>query len=188
MSFDIQKHRRIERRHMIAAKNALNDGLDLDTTSGDGQQDFYRACVDYLAMSLGRFHVQGLKNLDHLRLLVPESDAEGREVLADLEAILAASGDEVERLTRAMNMFLAEGPSGRETFERAARSFVAFYDSTLAKRKNPAQIIIGRYVPRDEYWRLTDDFTREVIETETRLFTRIERTAPDGVTVGYVEF
>lgn len=172
---------------MIAAKNALGDGLDLDATRGDDLQDFYRACVDYLAMSLDRFHAQGLKNFDHLRPLVPESDAESREALADLEATIAASRHEIGRLTRAMDVFLAEGPSGRETFERAARGFVAFYDSTLAKQKNPAQAIIERYVPRDQYWRLTDDFTREVIETEARLFRRIEQTAPDGVSVGYVE-
>ena len=44
-----------------------------------------------------------------------------------------------------------------------------------------------RYVPRDEYWRLTDDFTEDVIDAEARLYARIEDTAPEGVAVGYSE-
>lgn len=184
---DIQKHRQTERRHMIAAKDALAAGLAVNAARGDDLQNFYAACVDYLVMSLGRFHGQGFKNFDHLRPLVPESDAESRAALADLETTLTTSRDEIAKLKRAMDVFLTQGLSGQKTFEAAARTFVDFYNSTLAQRKNPAQVIIERYVPSEDYWKLTDDFTQEVIDTETRLFARIEEAAPAGVSVGYVE-
>ncbi len=186
MALDIQKHRQTERRHMIAAKDALSGGLAVNAPRGDDLQDFYGACVDYLTMSLKRFHAQGFKNFEHLRPLVPTADVESCDALADLETTLTNSRDEVGRLKKAMDLFLTQGLSGQTKFEETARAFIEFYNSTLAKRKNPAQVIIERYVPTEDYWRLTDDFTQDVVDTEARLFDRIKETAPDGVRVEFV--
>jgi len=173
---EIQHYRNTERRHMIAAKNALNEGVTGLTADDVNGIDFVLACVDYLDFIIGRFVEQGTGNTARLREIVPEDDTEDQRTLADIEKTLALTAKELEVLNLATDQFRS-GDSDNEGFADACAVFLGFYNSVLARRKDPAQSIIQKHIDSDTYWAQTDDVTAESIETEQRLFGKIEQLA-----------
>lgn len=163
---------------MIRVKEALQAALD-------GPADHHAlalACVRHLAFIVGRFMAQGQLNIRHLEPRIAAArDRQGRQVIDDIARTLAACGAEFGRLQEAAER--CGGPDARvtATFATAARRFVAFYDSTLAGRKDPAQQIIRQYFSDEEYWALTDDITDDVIRNEQQLFARVVELAPSAI-------
>ena len=155
---------------MIAAKDALAQGLERLAAGAPDGGEFVSACVDYLEFVVGRFIRQGRANIARLRGVVPETEADDRRVLDDIEAALAATSEQLDRMTA------ARGGAG---FADAGRSFLRFYDGTLAQRKNRAQDIVDKYIDTTTYWRETDDVTEESIAEEQALFARLTALAPD---------
>lgn len=177
---EIQRYRTLERRHMIRAKDALSAGLERLRPAESGDMEFVLACIAYLEFIVERFVAQGRANVDRLRAVIPDSDAAGRRTVDDIERTLGATRDQLDRLVAARDA-AAGGGTDRDRFVAACREFVDFYDGTLARRKNPAQDIVEKYIDADTYWRQTDDVTAESIETERALFHRLTVLAPDLV-------
>ncbi len=103
----------------------------------------------------------------------PRDDDE--RIVADIAATITKTETELGRLLAAAAAFRNAPENRLPDLLQAGNSFVAFYDSVLALRKNPAQAIIGRYFDDAEYWALTDDVTPASIETERTLFLRTEQ-------------
>jgi len=165
---------------MIGVKNAFATGLDLSSHGKTPPFAFYKACIDYLKFSLGRFHTQGRGNTGRLRPLV--SDIPGDlKIVNDIDAMLDKSEKEITILSSAMERYARAQDTGQSAFEEAGRRYIAFYGSTFVRRKDPAQHIIARHFDDEEYWRLTDDFTKTSIATEQRLFNAVMSAAPEGV-------
>lgn len=173
--------RRTERRHMIRVKDALPAALAMP---GD-QMGLALACIDHLGFIIGRFLAQGQLNITHLQpRVVAAGDEAGRQVLEDIARTLAgceAAFAELKAAAARLSDSGAGGPRGHADFEASARRFLAFYDSTLAGRKDPAQQIIRQYFTDGEYWALTDDISEAVIDRERDLFARIVELAPAAV-------
>lgn len=180
---EIQYHRNTERRHMIAAKNALLAGVaDLADHNGNNA-DFVLACVDYLDYIIGRFVEQGRGNTALLRAVVPEDDAQDQRTLADIEGTLTRTADQLAALKSATARY-REDPADIESFAGACGAFLDFYDGVLARRKDPAQSIIQKHIDKDTYWERTDDVTTDSINTEKAMFAQIRELAPDGLQLG----
>lgn len=176
---DIQHYRNTERRHMIAAKNALQNGLEQLDDGGSVDVDFVLACVQYLDYIIGRFVEQGRGNTSRLREFVPADDAADQRILGDIESTLALTTDQLAALRLATARF-REGLAEIEKFRGACDEFLNFYNSVLAQRKDPAKSIIQKYIDPDTYWARTNDVTPESIKTEQALFVTIRKRAPDG--------
>lgn len=163
---------------MIAVKDALAAGLK----ASPANPEFVLACVDYLGYIIGRFNAQGNANLKHLlpRVEAARND-EDRRIVADIAATIGATEAELGLLLAAVAQFRHDRECGVPDLLDAARGFVAFYNSVLASRKNPAQDIIGRYFDDAEYWALTNDVTPASIEAESSLFLRVTGLAPPGI-------
>lgn len=177
---ETRQYRTIERRHMIRAKNALAEGLDQLARGLTVDIGFFMACADYLEFNMGRFVRQGVANLRRLRGVVPASDADNWRVIEDIEANLGHTRDHLDRLMQARKL-ASRGAAGAEMLIDASRQFLEFYNQTLASRKDPAQDIVARYIPPDDYWQATDDVTPESIESEQQLFRQIAELAPAGI-------
>lgn len=167
---------------MIAAKNALQNGVTRIEAGEQRGVDFVLACVDYLDFIISRFVEQGRGNAARLREVVPEDDAEDRRTLADIENTLARTGDELAALNTAARRFRADG-SDFKGLTDACDKFLGFYNSVLARRKDPAQAIIQKHIDADRYWQQTNDVTADSIETEQALFAKIRQLAPDGLRI-----
>ncbi|MDP2326024.1 MAG: hypothetical protein Q8N51_18635 [Gammaproteobacteria bacterium] len=178
MSSHIIEHRRTERRHMIAVKDALAAGLG----SSPANPEFVLACVDYLGYIVGRFNAQGNANLKCLlpRVVAKHND-DDRRIVADIAATIHATEAELGLLLAAATKFRQDRESSVSDLLQAGHGFVSFYNSILASRKNPAQDIISRYFDDAEYWALTNDVTPASIEAESSLFLRVTGLAPPGV-------
>jgi len=181
---DIQRHRTVERRHMIRVKDALARvvaRLDAGGSADEsGDPAFVSACVDYLEFIVGRFISQGLANVDRLNALIPATDAASLGIVHDIERTLAGTRQQLDRLVVAREA-AASGAVDVEVLAAAGRTFLGFYDSTLARRKDPAQAVVEKYIDPDTYWRETNDVTDASIETERTLFHRLTVLAPDIV-------
>lgn len=177
---EIEHYRTLERRHMIRAKDALAARLERLRAGESGDMEFVLACVAYLEFIVGRFVAQGRGNVVRLRAVIPDTDAAGRRTVDDIERTLGATRDQLDRLVAARDA-AARGVTELDGFVAACREFVDFYDGTLARRKNPAQDIVDKYIDADTYWRQTDDVTPESIQTERALFHRLTALAPDLV-------
>ncbi|MEZ5566091.1 MAG: hypothetical protein R3F24_11445 [Gammaproteobacteria bacterium] len=183
MNNAVSEQRFVERRHMIAVKNAMAAGVEAGRSVEASA--FLLACIDYLDFIIGRFQAQGRANLTRLGPKVEASnDDEGRAVVADIGQTLDKTGEALQKLLAEAVPFRGNSPS-RQTQDLvvAARRFVSFYDSVLASRKNPAQQIIDRYFTPEEYWKLTDDVTPASVATEHELYQRVVDLAPPGVAV-----
>ncbi len=177
---DIQQYRTLERRHMIRVKDLLAAGLDRLRPGESGGVDLVLACVAYLEFVVGRFVAQGRGNVERLRAVIPAADAEGRGIVDDIERTLNGTRQQLDKLIAAREATTA-GRGDADLLATASRAFVDFYDGTLARRKNPAQDIVARYVDPETYWRQTNDVTPESIETERALFHRLTELAPDMI-------
>ena len=174
---DVQKYRTTERRHMIAAKDALEHGT-LNLLDGNSPDvDFVLACVAYLPFIIGRFVRQGHANIARLREVVPPGDVEDQQTLTDIERTLNQTNVKIEMLGSARDQFESK-KIDVETLRVACDDFLDFYNRVLARRKDPAQAIIQKYIDADTYWQQTDDVTTESIETEKLLFGNIGALAP----------
>lgn len=170
--------RRTERRHMIRVKDALRAAL----AEPAAHPALAHACVDHLRFIVGRFLAQGKLNITHLEPRIEAAgDEDGRRIIADLGRTLAACEAELTHLKEASDRLTAGGSDSLAGFTAAAQHFVAFYDSTLASHKYPAQDIIHRHFIDGEYWALTDDITDEIVREEERLFSRIVALAPAAI-------
>lgn len=170
--------RRTERRHMIRVKEALQAAL---ATPG-GHAALALACVEHLGFIIGRFLVQGRLNVRHLEpRITAAGDGEGRQVIDGIAHTLAGCEAALAELQAAAARLKNSGTDASADFEASAERFLAFYDSTLASRKDPAQQIIRQYFTDGEYWALTDDISDEVIDKERDLFARIVELAPAAV-------
>jgi len=177
---ETQHYRNTERRHMIAAKDALQHGVSGFADSHSGNLEFVLACVHYLDFIIGRFVKQGHANTARLREVVPEDDADDQRTLADIENTLARTGEQLDRLKSARKQFQSD-EIDIDAFSGACEEFLNFYNSVLARRKDPAQSIIQKHIDSDTYWQQTDDVTAESVETEQELFGKIKQLAPDGL-------
>ena len=176
-----QQYRRIERRHMIAVKNAFAAGLAAPGDDASASADFLGRCVDYLEFIIGRFVQQAQRNLAGLRRRVPrEAEADWR-IIRDIERTMADTADRIDALAVAVRRYQAGSSKGREDFQREAETFVRFYDGVLAGRKDPAQEIIRRHFTDEEYWQLSNDVTAQSVDRERELFQQVMATAPPGV-------
>ena len=165
---DIQRFRTIERRHMIRVKGALAAALARPVAD----PAVLRGCVDYLEFIVGRFVAQGRGNVQRLRAAIPPSDTASCGVVKDIEQTLATTRAQLEQLVAARDT---------DHLADACHTFVEFYDGTLARRKNPAQDIVDRYIDAETYWRETNDVTDESIATERTLFQHLAELAPELV-------
>lgn len=173
--------RRTERRHMIRVKEALQAALALP---GDSDA-LALACVDHLGFIIDRFLAQGRLNIRHLQpRVVATGNETDKQVIDDIARTLAACEAalaELQATAARLKDSGADSACGHGDFEASASRFLAFYDSTLAGRKDPAQQIIRQYFTDGEYWALTDDISDEVINKERDLFARIVELAPAAV-------
>ncbi len=64
---EVKKYRTTERRHMIAAKDALKHGAGNLLAGNARDVEFVLACVAYLHFIIGRFVQQGHANIARLR-------------------------------------------------------------------------------------------------------------------------
>ena len=179
---EIQHYRNTERRHMIAAKDALMHGVPRLADGNTGDTDFVLACVNYLDFIIGRFVRQGHANTASIREVVPDDDAEDQRTLADIEDTLDDTHKQIECLLAASGQFQS-GDIDIEAFANACGEFLDFYNRVLARRKDPAQAIVQKHIDADTYWRQTDDVTVESIETEKALFGKIRQLAPPGLQI-----
>lgn len=170
--------RRTERRHMIRVKAALAAAIEMPVDHAA----LALACVDHLGFIIRRFLAQGRHNISHLEpRIMAADDREGRLVISDIARTLAACELEFSQLEQAAAGLDAAGSEAMSVFVDHARHFVAFYDATLASRKDPAQQIIRRHFSDEEYWTLTDDITDAVIREEQRLYSRVVELAPAAI-------
>ncbi len=160
---EIQAFRHLERRRMIEIKDRISTLLDESVPDPRP----LHACVRYLVFIVGRFVAQGLSNIEYLRLRVAPDDSEGHDNLEALEGMLHRAHARIGELRRALD----DTQSGQ--LREAASNFVAFYDARMAPRKNDAQSIITKYVPSDEYWKVTADVTAVTIAREAELYAEI---------------
>lgn len=179
---EIQQHRTTERRHMIAAKDALGRGV-AGLAEGDATADFVLACIVYLEYIISRFVEQGQANSLRLRAVVPEDDAEDQRTLTDIENTLAETCNQLDMLVYARDQF-ESGGINIKALETACENFLHFYNSVLAQRKDPAQSIIQKHIDPDTYWEQTNDVTAESVAIEQFLFAKICELAPAGLQVG----
>ena len=177
---EMQALRTTERRHMIGVKNAFAAGLALPPNSATDTTPFLLACTDYLEFILGRFHAQGRANTGRLRPLVGDNQDE-LQILTDIETMLGKSEREISKLMAAASRFGQDPAAEQNAFVDAGRHYVDFYHSVFAQRKDPAQQIIAKHFSDEDYWRLTNDFTDQSIDTERRLYARVKESAPPGV-------
>ncbi len=171
-----REFRTLERQRMIRVKDALAAGIAAQPPA----TDFMAACVDYLEFIVGRFVRQGVANAERLRVAVPSMDTASQQILADIERTLARTRMQLQELIAARDSLRA-GDGGNRDFCTASQAFLAFYNQSLAQRKNPAQEIIAKYIDPEVYWKQTDDVTSETIDTEARLFEKLRATAPPGI-------
>lgn len=181
---EMQTLRQTERRHMIGVKNAFAAGLDGAAQESKPLFPFYKACIDYLKFSLGRFHAQGRGNTDRLRPLVGDNPND-LKIVSDIQSMLDKSETEIAALSDAMDRFEEDQNSGQSAFQDAGARYISFYGSTFVRRKDPAQHIIARHFSDEEYWRLTNDFTKTSIETEQRLYDAVKTAAPTGISLDW---
>jgi hypothetical protein len=174
---EIQHYRNTERRHMIAAKDALQQGAPRLAGGNAHDVDFVLACVNYLDYIMSRFVQQGHANTARLRELVPADDADDQRILADIESTLDQTGKRLEVLRSASGQFQSGGTVPEE-FQGACGEFLDFYNRVLARRKDPAQAIIQKHIDSDNYWQQTNDVSVESIETEQKLFKKIKQLSP----------
>jgi hypothetical protein len=151
---EVQKYRTTERRHMIAAKDALKHGAGNLLAGNSRDVAFVLACV-----------------------AVPPDDAEDQQILTDIERTLNQTNVKIEMLGSARDQFESK-KIDVEAFRVACDDFLDFYNRVLARRKDPAQTIIQKHIDADTYWQQTDDVTTESIETEKLLFGNIGALAP----------
>jgi hypothetical protein len=177
MSDHVVEHRRTERRHMIAVKDALAAGLHASPANPES----LLACVDYLGYIIGRFNAQGRANIARLlpRVATARND-EDRRIVADIAATISTTETELGLLLAAAAAFRREPERRMPDLLKAGHRFVVYYNTVLATRKNPAQEIIGRYFDDAEYWALTDDVTPASIEAERSLVLRVTVQPPPG--------
>ena len=174
---EVQKYRTTERRHMIAAKDALEHGA-LSLAAGNSRDaEFVLACVAYLHFIISRFVQQGHANIARLREVVPPGDAQDQQTLADIETTLDQTNVKIGMLGSARDQF-ASKIIDVEALRVACDDFLDFYNRVLARRKDPAQTIIQKHIDADTYWQQTDDVTIESIETEKLLFGNMGALVP----------
>lgn len=179
---EIQHYRNTERRHMIAAKDALQHGASRLTNGSSSDADFVLACVNYLEFIIGRFVQQGVANTARLREVVPDDDAEDQRILSDVEDTLDQTHMQIGLLVSASRQFRS-ADIGIDRLKNDCEKFLDYYNSVLAQRKNPAQEIIQKHIDADTYWQQTNDVTADSIETEQALFEKIRELAPDGLQI-----
>lgn len=167
-----------ERRRQIQVRRALEAGLGTGGPAGD-RAAFYLACGDYLVWSMERLHAQDQQIHDRLGQRLPPAEVEAHASLAALSARQQKSRALMAEFAAALAGLRAAGPAGVETFEAAARQFVATFTGLLLPRKNPFFRHTDALFSESDWTSIAGVSDASRAE-EVALFARVQVTAPPG--------
>ncbi len=174
-------HIGFERRRQIQVRKSFVGGLDLVRQDGDHDlTEFYSYCGEYMVMSLVRLDDQDQKISDLLKQRVPSEDADLHERLRVLDERQVKCRDMTDRFAGAVTQLKAEGPKGKDAFEKTARAFIAEFTGLLAPRKNPLEKYTEGYFSEKD-WEWIADHTDASVAMEEDLYVRIQKSAPEGM-------
>jgi hypothetical protein len=169
-----------ERRRQIQVRKAFDAGLALGDSTAPTLTPFYLSCADYIIASMDRLHAQDQLIHDLLAARIPADEADAHERLATLNERQRQSRKLVASFQSAAEGLRRKGNAGTGAFLDAARQFSAEFKSLLAPRRNPffrhTDALFG-----DDDWARIAGVTDQSLETEERLFSAVQRTAPTGI-------
>jgi hypothetical protein len=168
-----------ERRRQMQVRKAFDAGLALDGGYDPVLVPFFEACADYLIASMDRLHAQDQLIHDLLSARIPSAETDAHERLATLNERQRQSRALVAEFAAAAADLRRMGAAALGSFVPAARQFAEAFRGLMAPRRNPFFKHTDALFS-DEDWVRIAGVTEESLQTEERLFSAIQRAAPDG--------